>query len=443
MVSEDNQPVAPHGPPANRAELEQALARAGGTPAGPAWSSALNGYLTWNPTCPLGLAAYAHALEADGQADDAVPLWESAIEAEPDLPLPELKCLQPAPAAPASSSEPKEEEDPERKDKIASLITAIAIHVVLIVVFSVWAVSKVKGPPPQILARAMPETETDTNNQERLKREPTTPPSLAASQLDLVSSVSTSEVSIPQISMEIMNPNPVSTGASFAPSMNFGGSGNGEVSFFGSRAKAKKVVYVVDVSGSMNAKGEMGKTKFDLMKEELKRSVSALPFGTEFQIIFFGGPAWFAGTEPELIHWNQSGYSWKYKNGNDANLPTRSLIRSTKSRVKATLQHIDEVQTVGSTDWRSPLKMAINLAPDVIYFMTDGAVEETPGKIPLVEDITEYNRKKSRSKINSICLMEKKAFKMMKELSDKNNGTIFLVQENGEVLRGMQLNLID
>jgi len=441
MVSDDNQPVAPHGPPANRAELEQALTRAGATPAGPAWSAALNGYLTWNPTCSLGLAAYAHALEADGQADEALPLWNSAIEAEPDLPLPELKCLRPTPAAPVASSAPKEE-DPERKDKIASLITAVVIHLILIVVFSLWAIAKVKGPPPQILARAMPESETDQSDNERLKREVSPPPSLAASQLDLVSSVSTSEVSIPEISMEIMNPNPVSTGAAFAPSMNFGG-GTGDVTFFGSKAKAKKVVYVVDVSGSMNAKGEMGKSKFDLMKEELKRSVSALPFGTEFQIIFFGGPAWFAGTEPELINWNQSGYSWKYKNGNDANLPTKSLIRSTKSRVKATLQHIDEVQTVGSTDWRSPLKMAINLAPDVIYFMTDGAVEETPGKTPLVEDITEYNRERSRSQINSICLMELEAFKMMKELSDKNKGTIFLVQENGEILRGMQLNLID
>ena len=68
--------------------------------------------------------------------------------------------------------------------------------------------------------------------------------------------------------------------------------GAGMVSFFGSKSKAQKVVFVVDASASMSSKGTTGKAKFQLMKEELIKSLEALPPSVEFQVIFFSGPAW-------------------------------------------------------------------------------------------------------------------------------------------------------
>ena len=91
---------------------------------------------------------------------------------------------------------------------------------------------------------------------------------------------------------------------------------------------------------------------------------------------------------------------------------------------------------VYGTDWRDPLKMAMNMEPDVIYFMTDGAVGKHPTKEPVVDDVLDFNRTKSRAKINSICFMVLKAYENLKELADKTRGEFTLVTENGEILRG-------
>ncbi len=487
MVPEENRPVAPPGPPANRAELERALANAGAMPAGSAWRRALDGYLTWNPNCPLGVGAYAHVLAAKGAHDEAWRLYRSAVEAEPELPLPEPQFVVPEPvpaeqvpseavapepvppqpgeesyahpepvppeaenldfeseeesepesemARPSDGDETKEE-DPYRKEKITSLIVAGAIHIVLIIVFSVWAVSQPRVRPPQILAQALPEDESESNRKERLKKSVATPPAMAAKQVDVISSVSVAPVTLPPVMTDNLNPNPVSVGASFAPSLDFGGGGTGEIAFFGSKAKAQKLVYVVDVSGSMDYGGTGKKTRVELMKEELTRSVLALPPGTFYQVIFFSSHAWFAGNKT-----NEVEFTARFGNGSDpSKLPTEPLIRAIPSRQRETVRQIEQTETGGGTNWRLPLKMAIKLEPDVIYFLTDGEIDADSGERPVIDDVVDYNASKSRARINSICLMEMKAFDELKELSNRTRGTVFLVQEDGTVVQGLQLN---
>ena len=487
MVPEENQPQAPPGPPANRAELERALANAGAMPAGPAWKAALNGYLTWNPTCPLGVGAYAHVLSAEGSQDEAWRMYRSAVEAEPELPLPEPRFATPEPVPPepepadviahepvppepeeenlahlepippepeelehayeqetvpdtesleTPNSEEEKEEDPYRKEKITSLIIAGAIHIVLIIVFSVWAVSQPRVRPPQILAQSLPEDTSESNRKERLKKEVATPPAMAAKQVDVISSVSVAPVTLPTVMTDNLNPNPVSVGASFAPSLDFGSGGTGEIAFFGSKAKAQKLVYVVDVSGSMDYGGTGKKTRVELMKEELTRSVLALPPGTFYQVIFFSSHAWFAGNKT-----NEVEFTARFGNGSDpSKLPTEPLIRAIPSRQRETVRQIEKTETGGGTNWRLPLKMAIKLEPDVIYFLTDGEIDADSGERPVIDDVVDYNASKSRARINSICLMEMKAFDELKELSNRTRGTVFLVQEDGTVVQGLQLN---
>jgi von Willebrand factor type A domain len=62
--------------------------------------------------------------------------------------------------------------------------------------------------------------------------------------------------------------------------------------FFGIQIESKRVVFVIDISGSMNAKmGGNGpdakSTRAELAREELKRVVAALEDGTIFNIVFF------------------------------------------------------------------------------------------------------------------------------------------------------------
>ena len=86
--------------------------------------------------------------------------------------------------------------------------------------------------------------------------------------------------------------------------------------------------------------------------------------------------------------------------------------------------------------------MAIKLEPDLIYFMTDGEFSSDNGKIPVIDDVVNYNRSKSQARINTICLMELKAYDELQELAQRTRGTVFLVKENGEVLRGLEIEMI-
>lgn len=442
MVPEENQPVAPPGPPANRAELERALDSAGAMPAGPAWKMALDGYLTWNPTCPLGLAAYSHVLAAEGNTDEAQSLYQSAIKAEPDLFLPEPGYSEPEPEPESENSagpppqKEEAEEDPHRKEKITSLIVAVAVHIVLIVVFSVWAVTKPRVRPPQIVALAAPDAESEAPERERLKKSVSSPASVEASQVDVVSSVSFAPVTLPTVMTDSLNPAPAAMGAAFGPSLDFGSGGTGEIAFFGSKAKAQKLVYVVDVSGSMNYGGDGTKNREQLMKEELTRSILALPPGTLYQIIFFSSHAWFAGKKT-----NETEFRAKYGDNPDpAMLPTESLIRAIPSRQRATARQIEQTEPGGGTNWRLPLKMAIKLEPNVIFFLTDGEIDSDSGDKPVIDDVVDYNASMSRAKINTICLMELNAYDELKELADRTRGDVFLVKEDGTVAKGLELN---
>ena len=70
---------------------------------------------------------------------------------------------------------------------------------------------------------------------------------------------------------------------------NFGsGQKGGNIGFFGSRSVAERVVFAVDVSGSLS------KMQFSMIKRELIKSLDRLAPSVEYQVIFFSGPAWFA-----------------------------------------------------------------------------------------------------------------------------------------------------
>lgn len=329
------------------------------------------------------------------------------------------------------------ERESERKEQLSSLYVALGIHVVLIILLAFWIVTGPPPVPPRIVTRA-PASEREEIVRKERKRTPSESSPAAASRMEAVSSISELPIAMPEMDASGVMAGPVGMNAGFGPSVDFGGRGGGLVSFFGSRAKAKKIVFVVDASASMKKAGSSGKRRFDLMKEELKKSISALPLGVYYQIIFFNGPAWFAGQAVDRANWHEKNARnfWSYKDGNPDELPRAPMIRVTPKQIRQSLQQIDDVRMDYGTDWRSPLKMAMNLSPDLIFFMTDGAVFENPDDKPLVEDLLEYNQRKSKARINCISLMATDAFDMMNELTTKTKGEISLVLEDSKVLRG-------
>ncbi len=418
------------GAPRDRTELQRLLDALPEPPLMPCWKKFLDEYLQWAPGCPLGLASLARVVEASGESDEAIALYQKAIEIDPSVSEPPLACL------------PKEEKHPPLQDasrgnllgmsKFVSMLVAIIAHLILIIVFSLLAETSIPQSPPQLIARTSSEDVSD--NLQDPKRISFSPVAATANaqiaSVDIVSdmAITLSSPTDPTSSLVLSDD-------TFSPSMSFGQDSGGSVSFFGSQGKTKNLVFVVDVSGSMEIQGENGKSRVQLMKEELTRSVSALPLSVKYQIIFFSSSAWFAGQEA-------AGYGIVLPADDPESLPSRSLLRATQSQIRKTLGHIDKVEIGGGTNWRLPLKMAIKLEPDLIYFMTDGEFSSDNGKIPVIDDVVNYNRSKSQARINTICLMELKAYDELQELAQRTRGTVFLVKENGEVLRGLEIEMI-
>jgi hypothetical protein len=120
------------------------------------------------------------------------------------------------------------------------------------------------------------------------------------------------------------------------------GSGGG-VGFFGTTARGRSFVFVVDCSGSMQG------TRFERAISELRKSVGQLDPDQKFQIVFFND-------QPVPL------FHSKYSN---------QLIPATRTAMTEVFRWIDSRQAHGGTVPDEALKRALALKPDVVFFLTD------------------------------------------------------------------------
>jgi hypothetical protein len=127
-----------------------------------------------------------------------------------------------------------------------------------------------------------------------------------------------------------------------------GGGGGKGVGFFGTRARADSVVFIVDMSGSMEGH------RFDRAVEELIRSLNLLQPSQKFFIFFYNG-----ATYP----------MFELRNA-------KLLPATTGNRTKAT-KWIKAFHPEGDTAPEESIERALKLKPQVIYFLTDGEIPNT------------------------------------------------------------------
>ncbi|MEM0969226.1 MAG: hypothetical protein AAGJ31_07750, partial [Verrucomicrobiota bacterium] len=336
--------------------------------------------------------------------------------------------------------------------KVTSIVIALLAHVLLIVLFWKIVMYVPQNRPPEIVASAQAPLDQDEfqQQQEIEKQVQRKPVQSAQNQMEVVTVQGSSAVSMPDIQTDLTSFDPIGLGDAFGASMTFdAGEDGGMVSFFGSKSMSKKLVFVVDYSASMNQDG-----KADLMRKELARSLNALPGGIEYQCIFFAGPAWYHGQKvndkdrnkvtisPDRgrEEWKWAGNTatkWQYLGSDKMDeLPKGEYLNSSRSNIRSSIKSVEDTKLVWGTDWRSPLFMAVNMEPDTIFFMTDGA----GGSRDMVKQILEYNRKKSRAKINTICMLVPGTLDLLKELAEETRGEVSMVTKDLEVLRGKELD---
>ena len=127
------------------------------------------------------------------------------------------------------------------------------------------------------------------------------------------------------------------------------GSGGGiqkvKTKVFGIEGEGRRFVYVFDRSDSMN--GYEGRP-FAVAKAELQKSLESLNEAHEFQIIFYNdAPLAFGGS--------------------DSNSPR--LLIGGQHQKKTASDFVRDIQATGGTQHLRALRMALNLNPDVIFFL--------------------------------------------------------------------------
>jgi hypothetical protein len=127
-----------------------------------------------------------------------------------------------------------------------------------------------------------------------------------------------------------------------------GGGGGKGVGFFGTRARADSVIFIVDMSGSMEGH------RFDRAVEELIHSLNLLQPTQKFFIFFYNGV-----TYP------------MFEQRNSKLLPATS-----GNRAKAA-KWIKAFRPEGDTAPEDAIERALKMKPQVIYFLTDGEIPNT------------------------------------------------------------------
>ncbi|MDA1015141.1 MAG: VWA domain-containing protein [Planctomycetota bacterium] len=131
---------------------------------------------------------------------------------------------------------------------------------------------------------------------------------------------------------------------------NGAGQGDGAGAFFGLPAIGKRFVFVLDCSDSMNHPHDSeAKSRFKRMKIELVNSVATMNPEMQFFIVFFNDTA--------------------------IPMPASGLAQATDASKQNYLTWASKVKAIGNTEPVSAIQLAMNLNPDVIYFLTDGSFE--------------------------------------------------------------------
>ncbi|MDZ4401592.1 hypothetical protein [Prosthecobacter sp.] len=378
------------------------------------------------------------------------PLTMKQSRTEGPPPLPQGPAPAPKQEAPAvhtgvaadPEAAPADNTNEIKNAKKRAILMTVGVHVVVAFILLLMHVPMMDFTPPEIVATSAVEELENESWKKVTSAAPQTSP-MAASVSPLLST-GVSDIAMPAVdfSATASDLNLGTSFGSFGSGVTTGGAG-GKISFLGNTATAKHVVFVVDVSGSMsasmNVEGSGMMTRFDLLKKELAKSISAMAAGTAYQILFFSDFAW----PHDMVDSNDmralSNYEWKITaTSRNVSIPRFSYLATNPANIGKSKKIIAESNNPGGTNWGSGLLMALKGSPkpDVIFFMTDGNRSDEQGWINAV---TTENSRGKRTIIHTTALGTPDAARDLDEMARRNGGKFTVVMADGKIVQGKDL----
>jgi HEAT repeat protein len=181
------------------------------------------------------------------------------------------------------------------------------------------------------------------------------------------------------------------------------------VSFYGIRIDSKKVVFVIDVSNSMNQEAGAGRTKVQVAKYELRNAILGLPDDARFAIVFY---------HHEVFRWKPA------------------MVEAKGGARKQAVEFVEAMVADGNTNIYDALKLAFTYAgmgardkhydigADTIFFLSDGqpnrgAVTATAA---ILAEVARWNELK-RVKIHAVGVGKDHDAAFMRSLAESSGGT--------------------
>lgn len=161
----------------------------------------------------------------------------------------------------------------------------------------------------------------------------------------------------------------------------------------GDARAARRIVYIVDRSGSM-----LG--VFEDLRKELKRSINRLRKSQKFHVIFYS-------TDPPIES------------------PPKRLVNAIRASKEEAFDFIDTMVPDGMTQPIEAMRRAFQLKPDLIYFLSDG---EIPEAAQLIEDLHEWNHEEA-VRIFTIAYVNSAGRDLLERIARENNGQFRFVSE--------------
>lgn len=331
-----------------------------------------------------------------------------------------------------------------RVSSVTSVVIAILVVALVMVILGIILMPSWRSHTEPVVAYAVPSPSEEIVSKKTFSTQRSKPSSPASAMATVIAANVQSPTAIPVPEVVVDEPSTdFGTGDDFGDGWGSDdGDGWGEgggTTFFRQQVKAQRVAYVIDYSQSMG--GERDK----LMRKELAKSIGQVGVGMQFQMIFFAGPAWVAGSDlenpkakrsnvvtldGERFKWKSNGKAHDWEPAGRKQVP--EWISGAPGPREEAKRLVQSTPLAWGTNWENPLEMALSMEPppQVIFFMTDGVAGGDP--VQVAKRLGQRAKTKGTI-INTVAMMEPKAEAAMKELAKRTGGQFSIVRPGGKV----------